>query len=39
MEKCSANNYPLKTVNNRCMHVGNHAIKVIYGQCNMKSWV
>jgi len=20
------------------MHIGNHAIKVLYGQCNMKSW-
>jgi len=20
------------------MHIGNHAIKVLYGQCNMKIW-
>jgi len=21
------------------MHIGNHVIKALYGQCNMKSWV
>jgi len=20
------------------MHIGNHAIKALYGQCNLKSW-
>jgi len=20
------------------MHIGNHAIKLLYGQCNMKCW-
>jgi len=30
--------YPLKTVHNKCMLIGNHAIKVLYNQCNMKSW-
>ena len=28
--------YQLKLVHNRCMHIGNHVIKVLYGQFNIK---
>jgi len=29
---------PLKIVHNKCVHIRNHAIKVLYGQCNRKIW-